>query len=176
MARRTQSAASQYGTSHWMKPETLVRLPDAANAFDNNRDPSIPLQKAAMQKTESQRRREVVYQKMRGSKMVKDSKPHPALRPPKPLAVGPERAAFSNKWMEEKMRATQALLKDRNELTQTRQQIDVLETRNNENAFRPNSKRLSDLERQFYIQKRRAEHVMGQSQKHVQKFQRRTSQ
>ena len=72
--------------SHWMKPETLSRLPQNKASFEEARDPQIAKQQTDLRKAKGKRST---------SLMIKRQKPMQVLRPPLSLSLGPDRAAFN---------------------------------------------------------------------------------
>ncbi|MCP4366555.1 MAG: hypothetical protein GY797_00350 [Deltaproteobacteria bacterium] len=76
----------------------LDRYGAAKNDFDHARDPMISQQIKDMnqEKTDAQGR---------GSKMVKEDKPKPELKPPKELAKEQDNKSFDDKWQREQNEA-----------------------------------------------------------------------
>jgi len=123
------SAASEYISPQWMKPDVLARLPQNREDFDNNRDPLIPSAKADMRLTEGQRRRAVMARERaayaqdraqnqdQGSGMVKRSQPKPRPKPPMGIGLQVDARAHLNQLGDEQkqsyMRKRRTLLDER---------------------------------------------------------------
>jgi len=117
-------------------PKAQSTAPEIRNEFDQNRDPYIALQKADLNKSEAERRREASARtERRDSFMVARDQPKPTLRPGTHMAYGPDRAAFDQRWESQRQAASPApaqdlsaredrkaaFLKARNEQPQTRE-------------------------------------------------------
>lgn len=74
----------------------LERTPSVRSAFDPASDELRAKERAAQSQTEAQRRE---------SFMVKRSQPQPVLRPSRALSLGPDRAAFEQRWTQEQRAA-----------------------------------------------------------------------
>ena len=86
LAARQKQQPRDIVKTHWMKPETLCRLPQNKASFDAKRDPHIAKQQADLRKAKGPRS---------ASLMIKRQKPKQVLRPPLSLSLGPDRAAFN---------------------------------------------------------------------------------
>lgn len=78
------------------QPTKLERTPSVRGAFDPASDELRAKERAAQSQTEAQRRE---------SFMVKRSRPEPTLRPTRTLSLGPDRAAFQERWTQEQRAA-----------------------------------------------------------------------
>lgn len=176
------SAASEYISSNWIKPETQASLPQTREDFDNNRDPLIRSAKADMQLTEAQRRRAVAARERaahtqenarqgQGSGMVKRSRPAPRPKPPMGIGVQVDARAHLNQLGEEQkqsyMRKRRNLLDHRAELTNLQLETETLGQRNN--VLNPNSdfngSAHQGVQKDFYLLKRKAQAVTGKTEK-----------
>jgi len=86
------SFARLHGANLPGEPTKLDRTPSVRLAFDPASDELRAKERAAQSQTEAQRRE---------SFMVKRSKPEPTLRPTRALSLGPDRAAFQERWTQE---------------------------------------------------------------------------
>jgi len=124
--RSLSYAHDNQGTLPGSPPKAQGAAPKVREAFDNSRDSTIARQKADLNKSESERRRESpTREQRREGFMVKRDQPKPSLRPGPQLARGPDRTAFNQNWQNERQAATgtpredrkAAFLKARNEQT-----------------------------------------------------------
>lgn len=90
------SFARMHATNLPGQPTKLERTPSVRGAFDPASDELRAKERAAQSQTEAQRRE---------SFMVKRSKPEPTLRPTRALSLGPDRAAFEERWAQEQRAA-----------------------------------------------------------------------
>lgn len=151
-AKRKDVQVANDAPSHWMKPDTLQRLPKVRSNFSDNR---------------------IAPANQRGSKMVKQDKPHPAPRPEPGLAIGADRAAFNARWNEERKAAYRALRKDRAGLVQTKSKLETVHAQIGVNPKTANAAQVNDAQKEFYRLQRRAQAIEGRSQKQMHKFNRR---
>lgn len=90
------SFARLHGANLPGQPSKLDRTPSVRGAFDPASDELRAKERAAQGQTEAQRRE---------SFMVKRSQPQPVLRPSRALSLGPDRAAFEQRWTQEQRAA-----------------------------------------------------------------------
>ncbi|SDF61744.1 hypothetical protein [Thalassobaculum litoreum] len=81
------------------QPTKLERTPSVRGAFDPASDELRAKERAAQSQSEAQRRE---------SFMVRRSKPEPTLKPTRALSLGPDRAAFQERWAQEQRAAAPA--------------------------------------------------------------------
>jgi len=83
-------------------PKMQGAAPKVREAFDKNRDSTIARQKADLNKSEFERRRESpTREQRREAFMIKHDQPKPSLRPGPQLARGPDSSAFNARWENE---------------------------------------------------------------------------
>lgn len=80
-----------------MKPSKLDSIPPITPTFERERCPYHAKQLEDVGKNEAERRE----QGESGSSMVKRQQPQHIMRPPQPMAAGPDRAAFNQQWNRE---------------------------------------------------------------------------
>ncbi|MCB1682368.1 MAG: hypothetical protein KDI65_10605 [Alphaproteobacteria bacterium] len=90
------------------QPSFYENAPDTGKSFQYARDPLIAAQHADMNKSEHQRRFEAMCRGPQNLSMVEREQPRPEHRPPPPLAMGADRAAFQRRWSQEQERAWKA--------------------------------------------------------------------
>jgi len=129
--RSLSYAHDNQGTLPGSPPKAQNTAPRVQEAFDKNRDSTIARQKADLNKSEFERRRESpTREQRREAFMIKRDQPKPSLRPGPQLARGPDRTAFNQRWQAEQQAAKAlnhraredrktAFLKARNEQTQS---------------------------------------------------------
>ena len=152
-------------------PALYKAAPNVRMGFKIAENPLIREQFADMRLTEAQRRRKAIAQRneaQSGSQMVKDDKPQPVLKPSPVLALGPDASAFNRRWAEERLRAINAFKQDRRKLVKTSANLDALAERTKAVDLTPG--KAGDLERAFFIEKRRAAQAMRRSRKRTRKI------